>query len=39
MGRKRETHWEGGRDTGYLRELSQARHTGHAGLGKYTHGE
>jgi hypothetical protein len=36
MGRKRETHWEGGRDTGYLQELS---HTGHAALGKYTRGE
>jgi hypothetical protein len=31
----RETHWEGGRETGYLQELSQARHTGHAMLGKY----
>jgi hypothetical protein len=39
MGRKRETHWEGGRDTDYLQELSQARHTGHAALGKYTQGE
>jgi len=27
------------RDTGYLWELSQARHTGHAVLGKYTQGE
>jgi hypothetical protein len=34
-----ESRWEGGRDTGYLQELSQARHTGHAVLGKYTQGE
>jgi hypothetical protein len=39
MGRKRETHWEGGKDTDYLQELSQASHTGHVVLGKYTQGE
>ena len=35
----RETHWEGERETGDLQELSQARHTGHAVLGKYAQGE
>ena len=40
MGKEeREPYWEGGKDMGYLWELSQARHTGHAMLGKYTQGE
>jgi hypothetical protein len=39
MEMRRESRWKTERDTCYLQELSQARHTGHAVLGKYTQGE